>query len=119
MKIYKIYACAFGTYLEADVDCPLDWRGSGCYDVEHELYQEATFEVAALSLENALKMVCDKFNKYQGEWSYSVYSVFYNPNAVEENDGPDGETEEIVDWYYETPVVDTDFPEEYSKEILL
>ena len=119
MKIYKIYACAFGSVWEYDVNCPPGWFGSGVYDVEYECYQEASFDVAANTLERAPELVAEKFCGYQGsEWSYDVHSVYYDPNAVEEKEDPDdGETEEVFDWEYENPEVSDDFPKEYSKEI--
>ena len=119
MKIFKIYACAYGTYWEFDVDCPYGWHGSGCYDVEYECYQEASFDVAANSLEKALELIEKKFEEYQGgTYSYTVHSVYYDPESVDEQDDEEGaETEEVFDWHYEDPVNGSELPEEYSKEI--
>ena len=119
MKIFKIYACAYGTFWVKDVNCPPYCRGSGCYDEVYGCYQEATFDVAAKTLENALRLVDEQFGKSQGhDWSYSVESVYYDPKAVEEKDDPDdGDTEEVFDWNYEEPVNGADVPKEYANEI--
>lgn len=119
MKIYKIYACAYGTFWEYDVNCPPGWYGSGCYDVEVECIQEASFDIAANGLEKAVELTGKMFEEYQGsDWSYDVHAVYYDPDAVEVKDDPDdGETEEVFDFEYQIPENGSDVPEEYSKEI--
>lgn len=118
MKIYKINAAAFGSYWEQDVNCPPGWRGSGCYDVEIECAQEATFEVVAKSLVNALKLVEDFFEKDQGDYSYNVQAVYYDTETVETRDDDwDGKTEEVIDWDFKKPEDHGRIENEYSCEI--
>ena len=118
MKEFTINACSGGSCWEYDVNCPPGWYGSGCYDVEHFLYQEATFYVNAKTLEKALQLIDEKFKSYQGcGYSYTVHAVFYNPDSVKEKEAEDGvDTEEVYEWEYETPVED-DVPDEYKCEI--
>ena len=117
MKTYTIEVCAFGTFWEADVNCPPGWYGSGCYDVEYELHQEADFLVVADSLENALKLIDEKFRKFQGdEYSYTVTQVCYNPDSIEVREADDDDSdEEIIDYYYFTPEEGLDGYENYKE----
>ena len=67
---------------------------------------------------NALKLVGDRFEKDQGEWSYNVQAVYYDPDAIEtREDEEGGDTEEIIDWNYERPENKGDVDEDYSCEI--
>ena len=117
--IYKIETCAFGTFWVQDVNAPLYWIGSGCYDVEYECYQEATFDVAADSLNDALKMIYDSFEKLNTQYDYNLYSVYYDPNTVEEKDDEDDGNAEVFDYNFSEPVngESVEIPERFSKEI--
>lgn len=119
--IYKIETCAFGTFWEQDVDCPPYWRGSGCYDEEYECIQEATFEVAADTLDEALKLIGDVFEKYNTRYDYTLYSIYYDPDAVTEKEDEDDGNAEVFDYNYSEPVngKSVEVPERYSKEIEL
>lgn len=102
MKNYEIDACAYGTYWKHDVNCPSDWRGSGCYDVEVEGIQKAHFTIAAENLGDALKMLDEHFCKNQGEWEYNVLHTYYLPSFVEESESEEDEPD-ILDVIYEKP----------------
>lgn len=119
--IYKIETCAFGTFWVQDVDCPLYWRGSGCYDEEYECIQEATFEVAADTLDEALKLIGGVFEKYNTKFDYTLCSIYYDPDTVTEKDDEDDGNAEVFDYYYSEPVngESVEVPERYSKEIEL
>lgn len=54
MKNFVIDAVAYGSYMVEDENCPLEWRGSGCYDTRHEYYIPIKFTVAADTLADAL-----------------------------------------------------------------
>ena len=119
--IYKIETCAFGTFWVQDVDCPPYWRGSGCYDEEFECYQEATFEVAADTLDEALKLIGCVFEKYNPKYDYTLYSIYYDPDTVTEKDDEEDGHAEVFDYNYSEPVEgkSVKVPERYSKEIEL
>ena len=121
MRIYKIDACCFGHYWEHDVKCPPRWRGSGCYDVEVECYQEATFEVVAEGLAAALKLLTDQWDKLNKDWSHSADDFWYDPDTVtsreDDGDGP----AEVLEYQFKEPVdgADYDIPARYSEEVEL
>ena len=119
--IYKIETCAFGTFWVQDVDCPPYWRGSGYYDEEFECYQEATFEVAADTLDEALKLIGGVFEKYNTKYDYTLYSIYYDPDTVTEKDDEEDGHAEVFDYNYSEPVEgkSVKVPERYSKEIEL
>lgn len=118
MKLYRIEVAAFGVYWEYDVNAPLDWIGSGVYDVMHECHQEAWFEVAAYELEDALQLIAQEFSKHS-DYSINFTSIWYAPSTVEETDYEDEEREPpfFADWGYKEPVEGQDAPEKYDKEI--
>ena len=117
--IYKIETCAFGTFWVKDVDCPPYWRGSGCYDEEYECVQEATFEVAADTLDEALKLIGGVFEKYNRRYDYTLDSLFYDADTVEEKDDEEDGYSEVFDYYYSEPDTgkSVEVPERYSEEI--
>ena len=119
MKIFSIETCAFGTYWAQDVDCPISWRGSGCYDVEYECVQEATFEVAAETLGDALKLISGVFEKYNTNYDYTLYSIYYDPNTVTEKEDEDDGKAEVFDYNYSEPECgeSKQVPERYSEDI--
>lgn len=121
MKIYNIDTCAFGHFWVEDVNCPLYWMGSGCYDEEYECYQEATFDVAADTLDEALKLIGAVFEKYNTRYDYTLDSLFYDADTVKEKDDEEDEHAEVFDYYYSEPVngESIEVPERYSKEIEL
>ena len=115
MKLYRIEVAAFGVYWEYDVNAPLDWIGSGVYDVEHEFHQEAWFEVAAPTLKDALALVGREFAKHSDFHTFD--SVWYDPYSVSVVSNEDGEEAPfLADWEYSEPV-EGDGPKRYSKEI--
>ena len=114
MKTYTIDVCAFGSVWEQDVDCPLEWRGSGCYDVQHECYQEAKFTVWANSLGNALKMIRDEYEQRDREWCINPTKFKYDPATVKETDCEDDGEEEIFDSEFDVPKEGTECPERYT-----
>lgn len=119
MKLYTIEVCACGTVWERDVNCPPSWVGSGCYDVDHEVYREFRFYVSAMSQERALKLVSKWWFNNEPDWC-SLDAVFYDPSTVEEQDDPEcGEYEEVYDYESETaePVYSSDIPTGYSEEL--
>jgi len=118
MKIFEIDACAEGTYTAFDVNCPSYWRGSGCYDVEVECYQEVHFKVAAETLDDALQMILDSFEDCHGDYFNSIDSVFYNTATVTEREDEEGGDAEIIDYERYEPVDKPDAPKEYNAEII-
>ncbi len=119
MKLFTIEVCAVGTVWERDVDCPMYWRGSGVYDVDHEVYREFRFFVSAESRERALKVISEWWDKNDPYWC-SLDAVFYDPSTIEEKDDPeDGEIEEVYETDYDhcEPVFSDDVPERYSEEL--
>ena len=114
--IYKIETCALGHYWEKDVNCPPSWRGSGCYDEEVECSQEATFDVAADTLEEALKLIGEVFEKYNKGYSYTLDSLLYDADTVEEKDDDEDGHAEVFDYNYSKPEC-VEVPERYSEEI--
>lgn len=121
MKLYTIEVCVVGTVWERDVNCPLSWRGSGVYDVDHEVYREFRQKVSADSLERALKLVSEWWKKNDPDWC-SLGAVYYDPSTVEEKEDPDdGTIEEVyeTDYDYDDPVFSDDAPERYSVEVEL
>ena len=118
MKIYDIDACAEGTYWVYDVNCPPGWRGSGCYEVEVECYQEIHFTVAAETLDDALQMVFDAFEDCHGDYSNSSDRVVYNTDTVTEKEDEEGGDAEIIDYERYEPVDKPDAPKEYNAEII-
>ena len=119
MKIFSIETCAFGTFWVQDVDCPPYWRGSGCYDEEYDCIQEATFEVAAETLGNALKLIDGVFEKYNTKFDYTLYSIHYDPDTVTEKEDEDDGNAEVFDYNYSEPECGEykQVPERYSKDI--
>ena len=119
--IYKIETCAFGTFWVQDVDCPSYWRGSGCYDEEYECIQEVTFDVAADTLDEALKLIGGVFEKYNTRYDYTLYSIYYDPDTVTEKEDEDDGHAEVFDYNYFEPVngKSVEVPERYSKGIEL
>lgn len=117
--IYKIETCAFGTFWVKDVDCPPYWRGSGCYDEEYECIQEATFDVAADTLDEALKLIGGVFEKYNTKFDYTLYSIYYDPDTVTEKEDEDDGNAEVFDYNYSEPVngESVEVPERYGEEI--
>lgn len=121
MKIFKIEVAAIGSYWELDVNAPYGWHGSGVYDVEHECWQEATFSVAAETLEQATAMISSSYEKCNRDWSNSADAIYYDPNTIEETEDNDGGGAEIVDYHFREPKngTDTAVPARYSKEITI
>lgn len=118
MKIFDIDACAEGSYTEYEVNCPSYWRGSGCYDVEVECYQEIHFTVAAETLDDALQMILDGFEDCHGDYANSIDKVFYNTESVVEKEDEEGGDAEIIDYEQQEPVAKPDAPKEYNAEII-
>ena len=118
-NIYHIETCGCGHFWEEDVDCPMEWLGSGCYDVEYMCIQEATFDVAADTLEEALKLISQAFEKCNTKYSYELDCILYDPATVEEKPDEDGEYSEVFDYEYSEPecAEEIEAPERYSKEI--
>lgn len=121
MKIFTIEVCACGRITHYDVDCPDNWRGSGCYDVEYEVHREFTHKVSAMSLDRALKLVSIYWFKDNPDWC-DLDCVLYNPDTIKEEDDPeDGTYEEVYDTDYNDDEVkyDDDYPipDCYSKEL--
>ena len=119
--IYHIETCGVGHFWEEDVDCPLFWRGSGCYDVEYECYQEVDFSVVADTLEEALKLIGEVFEKYNKGYSYTLDGILYDPDTVEEKPDEEDGRSEVFDYNYSEPVngESIEVPERYSEEIEL
>ena len=120
MKTFTIEACGFGSFWVRDVNCPPGWYGSGCYDVEYECYQEATFIVCAPTLEKALKEIAAKFERYNTNYGYDLHAIYYDPTTVSvEIDDEECEIADLVDCHYEEPVngESVDVPDRYSEEI--
>lgn len=120
MNLYKIEVCAFGSFIEPDVNCPPGWRGSGCYDVEHECYQEASFDVAANDLDDALQLIAKEYEKLDRDWDIGPSSFYYDPVTVEAQEGIDDGKEEITDYVYSEPKIGSDYdaPARYCVEIV-
>ena len=119
--IYNIETCAFGHFWVKDVNCPPYWRGSGCYDEEYGCYQEATFDVTADTLDEALKLIGNVFEKYNTRYDYTLDGLFYDTDTVEVKDDEEDGHAEVFDYYYSEPVngESVEIPERYSKEIEL
>ncbi len=114
MKNYHIEACAGGSVWEYDVNCPWGWRGSGCYDVEHECYQKGEFAVCAESLEKALELVRDAWEKVN-HYAIDNHSYFYDPDTVEIEEAEDGDVAEVYEEWFGEPE-EAYVPERYKEE---
>lgn len=119
MRKYHIEMACFGSYVEQDVNCPPQWRGSGCYDVEVECYQEATFEVVAEGLDAALKMASGQWDKLNTAWSNSADEFWYDPDTVTSSEDDGEGPAEIISYEFKPPVdgADYDIPARYEKEV--
>ena len=107
MKTFEIEAVVCGSYWEYNVDCPLEWRGSGCYDVLHEFWQPATFIVSAETIDKALELISKHFEDNNGVW--------YDPNTVKERENEEAD-EEVEEVDLDEPVENKDIPDRYSEE---
>lgn len=115
MKNYRIEACAGCIVWELDVNCPIGWRGSGCYDVAHECYQEGAFAVCANSLEDALKLVSKEWERVN-HYDLQICGYYYDPSTVEIEDAEEDDgVAEVYEWYVGEPV-EADVPERYKEE---
>ena len=121
MKLYTIDVCACGRITYYDVDCPDYWRGSGCYDVEHEVHREFRHYVSAMNLDHALKLVSRFWFKKNLDWC-DLDCVLYDPDTIKEEDDPeDGTYEEVYETDYDSNETEYDkndpIPDCYSKEL--
>ena len=121
MRLYHIEMACFGSYVERDVNCPTDWRGSGCYDVERECYQEGEFDVAAEGLDEALRLIIDNWERLNTMWANSADEFWYDPDAVGSSDASGEGGEEILNFEFKTPVNggDYDIPSRYKREVAI
>ncbi len=108
MKNFVIDAVVCGSYWEYDVDCPLEWRGSGCYDVLHEFWQMATFKVVAKTLDKALSIIVEHFDGNNG--------IYYDPSTVKISEAGENDEEGDIESDIDEPVEKEEFPERYSEE---
>ena len=108
MKLFVIEAVAYGSYMVEDENCPLEWRGSGCYDTRHEYYIPIKFTVAADTLADALAKISVHEDWYEEVW--------YDPLTIVEEECENGESE-VVECEYGDSVEDYDkSPARYSVE---
>lgn len=112
MRTYEIEVLAIGTYWDINLS-----DKSGCSDREIDCWQEATFTVAAGSMEDAVKMVYREYEKLNREWTNTCDALYYNPVPllVTECEGDDPE---ILDARFSEPKDGdgaTDAPERYSE----
>lgn len=114
MKIYEIEVLAIGTYTVVN---PYDY--SGCSDVDVDCWQEATFTVAAGSIEDAVKMVYKDYERLNRDYTNYCDRLFYNPVPLSVKDD-EGDKPEILDYHFCEPKDGdgaTDAPERYSVEV--
>lgn len=119
MRLFDICVVSFGSYYAGESpDCPWEWRGSGCYDVYVECWQEAAFSVAANSLEEALSLISDNYEKMNREYCNSCDALYYDPDSVVEYpDEEGGDGPEIFECHFNEPVDGENAPLCYSKEV--
>lgn len=113
MKIYEIEVLAIGTYWDINLH-----DRSGCSDVEVDCWQEATFTVAAGSIEDAVKMVYRDYEKLNKDWANSCDTLYYNPVPLSVKED-EGDKPEILDTRFSEPKDGdgaTDAPDKYSEE---
>lgn len=114
MKLYEIEVLAIGTYWDINL-----YDKSGCSDREIDCWQEATFTVAAESIEDAVKMVYRDYERLNKDWANSCDTLYYNPVPMRVAEC-DGDEPEIQDARFSEPKDGdgaTDAPERYSVEV--
>lgn len=114
MKLYEIEVLAVGTYTAVN---PYDH--SGCSDVDVDCWQEATFTVAAESIEDAVKMVYKDYEKLNRDYTNYCETLYYNPVPLSVGEC-EGDEPEILDYHFCEPKDGdgaTDAPERYSVEV--
>ena len=119
MRIYHIEMACFGSYVERDVNCPTNWRGSGVYDVTVECYQEAWFEVVAEGFDEAVRLITDNWEKLNISWSNSAKRFWYDPDTMGSSDDDGDGGPEILNYEFKMPVEggDYDIPSRYKREV--
>lgn len=116
MRTYEIEVCAIGTYWDIDLS-----DKSGCSDREIDCWQEATFTVAAGSIDDAVKMVYKDYDRLNKDWANSCDRLYYDPALLSVGE-IDGDEPEILDARFSEPKDGdgaTDAPERYSIEVEL
>jgi hypothetical protein len=114
MRIYEIEVCAIGTYTAVN---PFD--KSGCSDVDVDCWQEATFTVAAESIEDAVAMVYKDYERLNRDYTNTCDTLYYNPAPLSVGEC-EGCEPEILDYHFNVPKDGdgaTDAPERYSIEV--
>lgn len=114
MGIYEIEVCAIGTYTAIN---PFD--KSGCSDVDVDCWQEATFTVAAGSIEHAVAIVYKNYERLNRDYTNYCERLFYNPVPLSVGE-VEGDKPEVLDYHFCEPKDGdgaTDAPSRYSKEI--
>lgn len=112
MNIYEIEVLAIGTYWEINLS-----DKSGCSDREIDCWQEATFTVAAGSIEEAVRMIYREYEKLNRELANSCDTLYYNPVPLRVTEC-EGDDPEILDARFSEPKDGdgaTDAPERYSE----
>lgn len=56
LKQYKVKVRIDGHYTIEDPKCPSEWRGSGCYDIDVQVYCDTELDVWAVSKDQAEKL---------------------------------------------------------------
>ena len=115
MWIYEIEVLAIGTYWDINL-----YDKSGCSDREIDCWQEATFTVAAGSMEDAVKMVYRDYEKLNKDWANTCDTIYYNPVPLSVCED-DGDEPEILDYHFCEPKEGdgaTDAPDKYSEEFI-
>lgn len=56
LKQYKVKVHIDGHYTIEDPKCPSDWHGSGCYDIDVQVYCDTELDVWAVSKDQAEKL---------------------------------------------------------------
>ena len=112
MNIYEIEVMACGSYCVVNLN-----DRSGCSDIEKDCWQEAWFRVAAESVQSALRLVYNEYEKLNKDYTNSCDSLYYDPKSVkmEEYDWDD-EGEEVLDYHFKEPVDGAKIPRRYSEE---
>lgn len=90
MKEYEIKVEFRGAYLRESRKCPIDWLGSGVFDIEEQEDLPAVFNVIAESEDSAKKIVeAYEFKEYYGQVRWiDIKSVEVLADAPDE-DGED------------------------------
>ena len=114
MNIYELEVCAIGTYTAVN---PYDH--SGCSDRQFDCWQEAVLTVAAESIEDAVKMIYEQYERLNRDYSNSCDTLYYTPVPLSVKED-EGDKPEILDYHFCEPKDGdgaTDAPERYSVEV--